>query len=514
MSLIRSIATIGGFTMLSRITGLMREMMIAQYMGAGMVADAFFVAFRFPNLFRSLFAEGAFNAAFIPLFAGKHSTEGEAAARSFAEQSLAVLALTLTLFVAVVELAMPWAMLGLAPGFGDVPGKMALATDLSRICFPYLMFISLTSLQAGVLNSVGRFAAAAGTPVLLNITAMAGLWALAPFTETPAHALAWGTFASGIVQFSWLVYSCRAAGIALRPVRPRLTPEVRLLARRIVPGAVGAGVYQLNLVINTMIASTVADGAVSYLNYADRVNQLPLGVVGIAIGTALLPVLSRQIKSGQGEAAIESQNRAMEFGLLLTLPAAAALIAIAEPIIRVLFQRGSFGPAETTATAAALMAFAIGLPAYVLVKVLTPAFFAREDTATPVKVAGATMALNVALNLALMHPLAHVGMALSTALASWFNVAVLAFILHRRGYFAMDARLQARAPRIVLAALAMGGALAGAHHVLSPRVSGSLGALLEVTALVIAGMAVYVGVAHMMGAANLSEVRKMLRRSS
>lgn len=512
MSLFRSIATVGGFTMLSRVTGLAREMMIAHFMGAGAVADAFFVAFRFPNLFRSLFAEGAFNAAFVPLFTGKLTKEGEAEAKSFAEQALAVMALALGVFVALVELAMPWAIYALAPGFAEVQGKLTLAVELSRICFPYLLFISLTSLQAGVLNSLGRFAAAAGTPVLLNLVAMAGLWALHPFTETPGHALAWGTFAAGIAQFTWLVFSVRKAGMPLRLVRPRLTPEVKLLGRRIVPGAVGAGVYQVNLVINTMIASTVANGAVSYLNYADRVNQLPLGVVGIAIGTALLPLLSRQLKAGELDAARDSQNRAMEFALLMTLPAAAALMVLAEPVIRVLFQRGSFGPAETAATAGALVAFAIGLPAYVLVKVLVPAFFAREDTRTPVKVAGATMALNVALNLALVGPLSHVGMALSTALAAWFNVVALAVILRRRGFFAMDARLRAKAPRILAAAALMAAAVYGAKAWAWPWAAQSWQALLVVTALVALGLVAFAAFAHLLHAARLSEVKAMVRR--
>ncbi len=512
MSLFRSIATVGGFTMLSRVTGLMREMMIAHFMGAGAVADAFFVAFRFPNLFRSLFAEGAFNAAFVPLFTGKLTAEGEAEAQSFAERALTVMALVLGVFVAVVELAMPWAIYALAPGFAEVQGKLDLAVELSRICFPYLLFISLTSLQAGVLNSLGRFAAAAGTPVLLNIVAMTGLWALAPVTETPGHALAWGTFAAGIVQFVWLAFSVRKAGMPLRLVRPRLTPEVRLLGRRIVPGAVGAGVYQVNLVINTMIASTVANGAVSYLNYADRVNQLPLGVVGIAIGTALLPLLSRQLKAGEMDAARESQNRAMEFALLMTLPAAGALMVLAEPVIRVLFQRGSFGPAETVATAHALVAFAIGLPAYVLVKVLVPAFFAREDTRTPVKVAGATMVLNIALNLALIGPLSHVGMALSTALAAWFNVVALAVILARRGFFAMDARLKARTPRILAATAAMAAALAAAKHWAWPWAAHSWQALIVVSALVAVGLVVFAAAAHITGATRLAEVKAMVRR--
>ncbi|MBC7905654.1 MAG: murein biosynthesis integral membrane protein MurJ [Rhodospirillaceae bacterium] len=514
MSLVRSIATVGGFTMLSRITGLMREMMIAQYMGASAVADAFFVAFRFPNLFRSLFAEGAFNAAFVPLFTGKLTAEGEAEARSFAEQALVVMAIVLAAFVAVVEIGMPWAIYALAPGFGEVPGKLQVAVELSRICFPYLLFISLTSLQAGVLNSLGKFAAAAGTPVLLNVVAMTGLWALAPYTATPGHALAWGTFAAGIAQFTWLVFSVRKAGMPLRLVRPRLTPEVKMLGKRIVPGALGAGVYQVNLVVNTMIASTVANGAVSYLNYADRVNQLPLGVIGIAIGTALLPLLSRQLKAGELDAARESQNRAMEFALLMTLPAAAALMTIAEPVIRVLFQRGSFGPVETTATAAALMAFAVGLPAYVLVKVLVPAFFARMDTRTPVKVAGATVALNVALNLALVGPLAHVGMALSTALAAWFNVVVLAVILKRRGFFAMDARLKAKVPRILGATLVTAAALAAARHWAWPLATNGWLAMGILAAIVVAGLLAFMIAAHVLGAARLGEIKKMLRRKA
>ena len=512
MSFVRSIATVGGFTLLSRVTGLMREMMIAHYLGAGMVADAFFVAFRFPNLFRSLFAEGALNAAFVPLFSGRLTEGGKAQAVLFAERAISVLGLALLIFVIAVELVMPWAMMGLAPGFGDVPGKLELATDLSRICFPYLLFISLTALQAGVLNSVGRFAAAAGTPILLNVVAMAGMLVLTPYTETPAHALAWGTFASGVAQFSWLVFSCRKAGVGLRPVRPAISPEVKLLAKRIVPGAVGAGVYQVNLVINTMIASTVADGAVSYLNYADRVNQLPLGVVGIAIGTALLPLLSRQIKEGQTQAAQDSQNRALEFGLLLTVPAAAALLAIALPVVALLFQRGSFGAEASVETAYALQAFALGLPAYVLVKVLTPAFFAREDTATPVRVAAVTMGINVVINLALIGSLRHVGMALSTAVAAWCNVVILAFILHRRGYFAVDARLRQRVPRIVLSGGTMGCLLYLAQLTLWRPALSTLYQLALVGGFVIVGIAVFAATAHLSGAAKLGELRAMMRK--
>ena len=512
MNLTKAIATIGGWTVLSRITGLMREMLIARYLGAGLVADSFFVAFRFPNLFRSLFAEGAFNAAFVPLFAGKLEAEGREAAHLFAEQCMAVLGWSVLLFVAVMEMIMPWGMLVLAPGFDDVPGKMALATELSRITFPYLLFISLVSLQSGVLNSLGRFAAAAGTPVLLNLTSMAVLVALVPYTETAGHAMAWGVFASGVVQFLWLVYSVRKAGMVLRPVRPRLSPEVSLMLRRVVPGALGAGVYQVNLVINTIIASQVANGAVSYLNYADRVNQLPLGVVGIAIGTALLPLLSRQLRAGEAAAAIDSQNRAMELGLLLTIPAAVALMTIPHPVIAVLFEHGSFGPADTVAVSQALRAFALGLPAYVLVKVLTPGFFARQDTRTPVKVALTCMLVNVALNLALMGPLKHVGMALSTALAAWLNVGILAVLLGRRGFFAMDDRLRGRVPRILAASLLMAFALWGGSQLLSGWLDDKAWRLAGLALLIGAGGVAYGGGVFLCGATHLGELKAMLRR--
>lgn len=512
MNLGKAIATIGGWTMLSRVTGLVREMLIARYLGAGMVSDAFFVAFRFPNLFRSLFAEGAFNPAFVPLFAGKLEEEGKEAARDFAERCYAVLIAALLGFVAVMEIFMPLGMYVLAPGFGDLPGKMELATELSRITFPYLLFISMVSLQSGVLNALGRFAAAAGTPVLLNVVSIAVLIALVPYTPTAGHAMAWGVFVSGVAQFAWLVFSMKKAGMSLRFVLPKLTPEVATVLKRVVPGAVGAGVYQINLTINTMIASEVANGAVSYLNYAERVNQLPLGVVGVAIGTALLPLLSRQLRAGEAAAAMESQNRAMEMGMLLTLPAAAALMTIAHPIIAVLFERGSFTAADTDAVALALMVLASGLPAYVLVKVLTPGFFAREDTRTPVRIAGASMVLNVVLNLALMQPLGYLGMALSTSLAAWGNVAGLVWLLHRRGFFILDGRLRSRLARIIAACAVMSGCLLMGMMLTQPLMAlpgWRIGALVLLTMV---GMGSYGLAVFLTGAAKLSELKGMLRR--
>lgn len=513
MSLLKPIATVGGFTLASRITGFARDMLIADRLGAGLVADAFFVAFKFPNLFRRLFAEGAFSAAFVPLFAGLSETEGPDKAKAFAEEALAVLFSGLLLFVALMQILMPWAMYIFAPGFAADPQKFDLAVALSRIAFPYLLFVSLVSLLGGVLNSIGRFAAAAAAPIFLNLGLMAALLGLTPLLSTPGHALAWGTTLAGVLQLALLLAACRRVGISLRLARPRLTPRVKTLLKRILPGAVGAGVYQVNLLVDTMIASLVGPGAVSFLYYADRVNQLPLGVVGTAVGTALLPLLSRQIRAGDRDAARASQNRALEFALLLTLPAMAGLFALAGPIVSVLFERGAFGPAESQATAAALSAFALGIPAYVLNKTLTPAFFAHEDTATPVKVAMLALVANIVFNLILMQPLAHVGIALSTALSAWVNVGVLLWLLRQRKYFAVDVRLRRRAPRILAVSLAMGFAVYAAQSLIAPAIPPHLAArALWLAALIGAGAVVFGMLALASGAASREDLARLRRR--
>ena len=515
MALLRSIATVGGFTLMSRVLGFARDILIANFLGAGMVADAFFVAFRFPNLLRRLFAEGAFSAAFVPIFSGLLESEGRESAKAFADQAFAVLALVLAVFVALVEIAMPWAMYGLAPGFDAVPGKMELATGLSRIAFPYLFFISLVSLQSGVLNSLGRFAAAAAAPVLLNLTLITALLGLTPLVETAGHALAWGVAAAGLVQFVWLVYHCRRHGLPVVLVRPRLSPKVRLLGRRILPVVFGASLYQINLLIGTILASLVADGAVSFLYYADRVVQLPLGVVGVAVGTALLPTLSRQIKAGDGAAAAHSMNRGLEFALLLTLPAAVALVVIPGPVISVLFERGAFTAADGAALAAALAAFASGLPAYVLVKVLAPGFFAREDTVTPVRIAAVAMLANVVLNLILMQFYAHVGIALGAALSAWLNAGLLGWFLWRRGCMTFDARLRARLPRTVLATALMAAALGAGQWALADQLGADfLWRAVALAALVAGGLAVFAAAAFALGAARLDDVKRFLGRDT
>jgi putative peptidoglycan lipid II flippase len=515
MTLLRSIATVGGYTMASRVLGFVRDIMIAAALGTGPIADAFFVAFKLPNFFRRLFAEGAFNAAFVPLFSGKLATEGREPAKALAEQVVAVLAVTLLFFVTLFQVAMPWAMHVFAPGFADDPRKFALAVEFARITFPYLLFISLVSLLGGVLNSLGRFAAAAATPIVLNLALIAALVAITPFVPSAGHALAWGVMVAGVLQFLWLVEACRRAGLVIRLPRPRLTPAVRRLLKLLLPGAVGAGVVQINAVIGTMIASLLPTGAVSYLYYADRIYELPLAVIGIAVGTALLPLLARQIRAGNEAAAQANFNRALEFSMLLTLPATAALIVLPETIIATLFERGAFDAAASRATALTLVAYAVGLPAYVLVKVLAPGFFAREDTRTPVKLAAVAVAVNIAVALALVWPLSYVGIALGTAISAWVNAVMLGWTLRRRGQLAFDGRLRRRLPRIALATLAMTALLAAGVWGLPPALASLGGASRAVglAILTLAGALVFAGAALALRAAEWGDMRGMLRRS-
>ncbi len=515
MNLLRAITTVGGFTLLSRILGFVRDMLIAAALGAGFMADAFFVALKFPNLFRRLFAEGAFAAAFVPLFAGKLEADGRDPAVNFAAQAFSVLAICLTGFVIAVELAMPWVLHVFAPGFLDEPEKFDLTVLLARITFPYLLFVSLTSLIAGVLNSLGRFAAAAATPVLLNVCMIGAILFLAPYSPSPAHALAWGVSGAGVVQLVWLYSALVREGIVLRLPRPRLTDDIRTLYRRALPVAVGAGIYQINLLIDTVIASLLPSGSISFLFYADRVNQLPLGVVGVAVGTALLPMLSRHVRGGDDVAAQNSQNRALEFTLLLTVPAALALFVLAVPIITVLFERGAFAHSDALATAKALTVYALGLPAYVLVKALAPGFFAREDTKTPVVISVAAMVVNVVLSLILMGPFLHVGIAMATVISAWLNAVALAVVLRKRGQLVLDKRLCSRVPRTVAAAVIMAVLLYAGMDYGTEWLAGSLYQRVSALALLVGGgLAVFGLGAQILGAARIGDLRSLGNRTT
>ncbi|MCW9033017.1 MAG: murein biosynthesis integral membrane protein MurJ [Rhodospirillales bacterium] len=515
MGLMKSIATVGGMTMTSRVLGFVRDILVAASLGAGPIADAFFIAFKIPNLFRRLFAEGAFNAAFVPLFAGKLEKDGQGEAQAFANQAFAFLFWTLLGMLIIMELGMPWIMMGFAPGFMEDPEKFDLAVLFTRITFPYLLFISLVSLMGGILNSLGKFAAAAATPVLLNICLIAAILVVAPSLPSPGHALSWGVCIAGVIQFIWLAWHCHREGMLPSFGLPRLNKAVKTLIRRIIPGAIGAGIYQVNLVVDMIIASLLPTGSISYLFFADRVTQLPLGVVGVAVGTALLPLLSRQLRANDEAGASYSQNRALEFTLFLTIPAAVAFAIIPEPIIVTLFQRNEFTEVAASATAAALMVYAFGLPAYVLIKGLTPGFFARGDTKTPMYIAAVSMVVNVVFNLILMGPFLHVGLAMATVISAWTNTILLAVVLRKRNQLSLDQRFLSRLPRTLLASALMGGALWMTKIQLEGWLSG--GQMERIYALIIlifTGLIVYFIAAQLVGAARLSDLKGMMKRKA
>lgn len=513
MSLLKNFATVGGATATSRVLGFVRDIFIAAALGTGPIADAFFVAFRFPNLFRRLFAEGAFNAAFVPLYAKELEGEGERSARRFGEESLAALLTALLIFMALAEIAMPIFMLVLAPGFVSDPEKFDLAVLLTRIAFPYLALVSLVAFYSGVLNARGRFAAAAFAPALLNVVFIVALLFILWFgydnQPITGVILAWSTLIGGVAQLGVVLYAATRDGAVFRLRAPKLTAAVRRLWALAIPGILAGGVTQINIVIGTMIAS-MAPGAVSYLYFADRIYQLPLGIVGIAIGVVLLPDLSRQLRSGRMDLVDNAQNRSLEFAMALTLPASIALIVMPEPIINVLFERGSFGADDTAATAMALAAFAVGLPAFVLVKVFSPGFFAREDTRTPMVYAGVAVAVNVAGSLALFPFLSHVGIAIATSLAGWINAALLAGTLRRRGQFRFDSLFKKRLPLLALAAIMMGACLyaavwAVASSLADPNVLVRAGA---VAGLVIGGVVFFALFCQLTGAADFLNLLK------
>ncbi len=524
MKLYRSFATVGGLTLLSRVFGFLRDILIAATLGSGAVADAFFVAFRFPNLFRRLFGEGAFNAAFVPLFAKRLEGEGAQAARAFAEEAMAGLVFVILILTVIAELAMPFIMYGLAPGFSETPDKFDLAVLLTRITMPYLLCMSLVALLSGVLNSFGRFAESAAVSIVLNLTMMAAtLTAMAlGYRNVPEAGIiqAWGVFAAGILQLWLLLAGLRRTEIVMRLRWPRMTDGMRQLIRLGIPGVIAGGVTQINLVIGTIIAS-LQNGAVSYLYYADRIYELPLAIVGIAIGVVLLPDVSRHLRAGNDAAVNDSQNRSFEFSMLLTIPAAVALAVVPQPIVAVLFERGAFTPTDTLATAYALGIFALGLPAFVMIKVFSPAFFAREDTRTPMHFAVASMAANTVGSIALFYVfrsyglMPHLGIAVATSIGGWLNAGLLYATLVKRGYFVADRRLGRSLGLVLLSSLVMGVVLWFVADALSSSFSEQALLLERVAALACligSGLATYAIAVLATGAVDARQLRRFLER--
>jgi putative peptidoglycan lipid II flippase len=528
MNLVRSLGSVGGLTLVSRVLALVRDTLQASFVGAVFASDAFFVAFRLPNMFRALFAEGAFNAAFIPMFNRKVTDGGElSAGLRFAERALAVL-FPVLLVATIVMIAAAWPITWALSGFGfrhqhPTPEQFEFAVGLSRITIPYLMLISLASLLGGILNSVDKFWVNAAAPALLNVSMIAGLWFFhghgpdAAYVTARVQAIS--VTVGGALQLGWLMFACRRAGVSLKIKRPRLDDDVRRLLKLILPAAIGAGAVQVNLAISTALAGgLLGQGSITYIYFADRLNQLPLGMIGIGLGTVLLPTVSRLLSTGKEAEAMDTQNRGIELALFLTLPATAAFIFAATPIVRGLFEHGAFTARDSILCGWALSAFSIGLPSYVLVKVLTPGFYARSDTRTPVRLAIYSVGINLAGNLILIptlgrYGMGHVGPPLATALASTVNVFMLYRVLRQRGHFEADAQLKRRLPRLALAALIMGGAVYLLAPYADPWLTQSLivrGAALG--ALVGGGMAIYALACFLTGAFALEDLKILLKR--
>ena len=511
MSVARPVVTVGTLTLASRVCGMGRDVLFAAVLGTGPVAEAFFVAFRLPNLFRRLFAEGAFAVAFVPIFARRLKTDGEEAAQEFAADALSMLASVLLVLTLFAQFAMPWLVYALAWGFAERAETFTLTVVFSRIAFPYLFFISLVALFAGVLNALRRFAAAAAAPILLNASLIAAL-VLAAAADLPAgHAVSWAVPCAGVLQLGLVAWSARRAGLRLQLRRPRLTPGVVRLLKVALPAAIASGVYQINLVVGTLIASFFA-GAVAWLQYADRLYQLPLGVVAVALSVVLLPDLASRLAGGDKQGARDSFCRSIEICLAIGLPAAIALAVIPTPVIGVLFERGAFGPDDTRETAQALFLFALGLPAFMLSKLYAASFFAREDTRRPLRYACVAFSVNTVLAVAGAFEFGYLAVPAATSLSAWLMLALLAVGSRHFAEIRPDAALRRRAPRAALAGIAMGAALWAIEAALGESLREPLVRYGALAALVGGGFLVYAGLGLGIGAFNAAAIRSALRR--
>src|SRR5262245_1328588 len=452
--MIERILTVGGFTLLSRVSGFIRDIILAAVLGAGPVADAFFVALRLPNHFRAIFAEGAFNAAFVPAYARIREEGGGIRAGQFADRIFTLLLASQIILLAVALIFTPAVINVLAPGFARDPARFALAVELTRITFPYLLLVTLVTLYGGILNALHRFAAAAAAPIFLNLSLIVALM-LAAFFPTAGHAAAWGVLVAGILEFLLVAGDAGRVGVLAKLRWPELDSDVRRFFRALGPAVVGSAGVQLALFADTIIASFLPAGALSALYYADRINQLPIGVIGIAAGTVILPEMSRLIAHGDQQAAGQAQNRAFEFTLLLSIPCVVAFFIIPELIMRALFMRGAFTAADADAAGRTLTAYAFGLLPFVLIRSAVATFFARGDTATPVKAALIAAAVNIAFKVLLMGPLAQVGLALATSIGAWINLGLVLWFTTRAGHLAYDARIRHSVIRLAIAGVAL-----------------------------------------------------------
>lgn len=520
MNLLKSTSIIGGMTLLSRLFGFARDMLLSRLLGAGAVGDSWQLAFQLPNIFRRLFAEGAFSAAFVPLFNRKLSAEdGHSKAQVFANEVLSVFVPILLLFTAVMMVAMP-GVVWLIDDFGDGGRTNDFTIALGRLTFPYLALISATTLFAAILNSMSRFAAAAFAPVLLNICMIAAMLASVAIddgadTRRTAYMLGIAVSLAGLLQMLWLYYWARKAGFSFAIKRPRFTKDVRELGVLILPAIFGAGIYQVSRFVDLFFLGRLAEGSFVYLALADRLNQLPLGIIGIALGTAILPAISRFIADGDKGGAQRVQSNAIELGMLLTVPAAVGLYFAAGPLVSAIYFGGKFTAGDVNSTAAVVAMLVLGLPAYVLVKILTPGFFARKDTRTPVYTAGVALIANIALNIILIPIMGVSGLALSGAISAWINTILLYVILQMRGHYRLESDLVGRMLRILISAIAMGAAIYFVEPYGRDYYGGNvLERVMSIGALVSAGAVAYFALALLTGAIDRTKIQMLTNRNA
>lgn len=523
MNLLKSTGIIGGMTLISRLFGFVRDILVARILGAGAAGDAWQLAFQIPNIFRRLFAEGAFSAAFVPLFSRKLADDEKEnnvdkdAAQSFITDVLSVFVPILLIFSAFMMIIMP-GLIWLFDDFGQGGITNDFSISLARIAFPYLALISITTVFAGILNSLSRFTAAAAAPILLNICMISAMLIVlytdnGADVERAAYYLAYSVSLAGLLQMLWLYYWAKKSGFNFPIKRPRFTSDVKSLSLLILPAIFGAGIYQISRFLDLFFLGQIAQGARTHLAMADRLNQLPLGIIGIALGTAILPAISRFIANEDKGGAQRVQSNAIELALLITVPAAVGLFFAAQPIVSAIYLGGRFTMDDVNATAAAVSMLVIGLPAYVLVKVLIPGFFARKDTKTPVYTAGISLLINVVLNLILIPIYGLPGLALAGAISAWANCIMLYIMLKSRGHFALEADLIFRIGRIFLSAIAMGAALYFLVPYGMPYYSGnSIEAILSITILCAGGAISYFVIAWFTGAIDRSKIATLRGR--
>ncbi|MGQ0527315.1 MAG: murein biosynthesis integral membrane protein MurJ [Alphaproteobacteria bacterium] len=515
MKFVKAMTTVAGMTAISRIAGFARDTLTAIILGAGPVADAFFIALKLPNFFRRVTAEGAFSVSFVPLYSGELETAGREQADLFAHRAFAVLLWGLTCFTLLAMIFMPCVIDIIAPGFEDDGQSYELAVNFARVTFPYLLLMSLTSLLGGVLAAHDRFAAFAVAPLLFNLAMIAALL-VADLFPTAGHALSWGVVVAGILQFILLTIAARRGiGFRVKIVRPEMTPNIKRLFKLMGPGIIGAGIVQINLFTDMIIASTLATGSISYLYYADRLNQLPLSTVGIAVGTALLPMLSRSLTSKNAGESQYLFNRALEVTLILGVPAAIALYVLAGPIISVLFEHGKFTAEDARITARVLQGYAIGLPAYIAVKVFSTGFWARQDTMTPVKITLVITLANIALALTLIQFMGVAGIAMATGIVGWGQIGLLWWKLRDQDFAKPDARARMVTPRLILCAVIMGAVVYGLSAPLAPMLHDEslLKKVVALGILISAGLGVYGTGIVLTGALRISDFKNYFKRS-